>query len=133
MHLEPPSTKYKAVIDDLAKDFIEKLSFINESNNGLFHALLDLSTKMQLWELQIILTIAESQPIKTEDLISRLNLDVSKSTIYRKINNCITTNVLVKDSTGELALHESLRAIEIVAKIHKKLTSNQENINGVIK
>jgi len=125
MRMEPQPLKYKVVIEDLAKEFIEKVSFINESNNGLFQALLNISEKMQLWELFLILKIAEAQPIKTEDLISQLDLHVSKSTIYRKIADGLNSNVLIKGHNGDLSLANSYRAIEIVAKIHKKLNTNK--------
>jgi hypothetical protein len=111
----------KKLISIITQEFIEKISFVPSSNLGIFNCLYLICEKANLWELEIILRMAEKQPIKSESLHSDFNANISKSTLYRKIADYIHIGIFVKDTDGYLKLADELQALSIVARLRKNL------------
>ena len=87
----------RELIEQLTKDYLTKIPYISQSNQGIFHALTIIAKDAEILELQIILCISKKEPISAENLIKELNLKVSRSTIYRRLNFLISKQLIERD------------------------------------
>ncbi|MHA1338620.1 MAG: hypothetical protein ACTSRZ_00020 [Promethearchaeota archaeon] len=116
----------KVVINSLTEDYLRKISLTSKENLGIFEILKILYEKAKIKELGIFLTIAEYEPIKTDTLISILNGNISKSTIYRKLSEYEKLKLLIKNEFGYWYLGKEIKNLKNLVEIHKILKNNKK-------
>jgi hypothetical protein len=115
----------KILMDIITKDFVNRISYSKRENLGVFQALQIICKKVNLWELEMILFVAEREPIRNDTLVNHFADKVSKSTIYRKIAHYVEREIFRKQEDGNIRLSSQLESIGIIAKLHNSLQSHK--------
>lgn len=119
---ENPSPDDK-FLKGIAQQYLEQVQLVKPIQSGIITSLHGLAKKAHLWELSLILSVAEMEPVKPETIVTLLETLTSRSTLYRKINAYCNDGVLEKNDLGYLSLHPSFKSLSLLAKLHKDLSS----------
>jgi predicted transcriptional regulator len=111
----------KNLVDQLTKEFLETVPYANQTSLGIYQALNILCEEAKIWELKLILLIAGNELVSIDTLTDELGMDISRSTIYRKIKDLIQHDLVEKGKDGNLHLSNRLKALNIIAIIHQKM------------
>ena len=107
------------VIFKLIKENLGKIQNTNPTNLGIYQILKILYEKANIKELGIFIAIAENQPLKAETLVKIVENNISKSTVYRKLDEYEQLSLVKKDKIKYLYLGDELKTLEILAEISK--------------
>ena len=119
--MENINSDQKTLLKILTDEFVEKLQFTQSSNIGIFQALQHLGEHGDLWELLLILFIGEHEPVTIDQIVNHLAESISKSTVYRRINTLIQSNILIKQQDALIRLCDNLQSLSTLAKLHTSL------------
>jgi len=106
----------------IGMDFIEKIRHSNKENLGVFRALKKISNKTGLWELKLLLIIAEYQPITPEKILNKMKNEISKSSIYRKLTQFTKKRLLKKDEENNAySIQQEYKSLTVTAQLYHKI------------
>ena len=115
------------LLKSMTKDFIERISQIPIVNSGVFQALKYLCKQADIWELEIILMVAETDSPKFDVIIDQLSAKVSKSTLYRKLNFFIEKGIIIRDQHGLLSLADQLVSLKALSNLKNLRDESNES------
>jgi hypothetical protein len=111
----------------LTQDYIDRIQLVKQGNIGIFSTLHKIAKDARLWELEIILIVAESSFVKPETIVGQLESTISRSSIYRKISQLVGDQIFCKTPEGLLYLSESYRSLGILGKVYQSLNNGHKN------
>ena len=117
----------KELFQIISQEFIQKITHSRKINIGIFQAMQLLAEKANLWELKMVLLIAQKQPITTEVIFNKLKPLVSKSSVYRKISEYVQNDILKKNPDTTIQLRENFQSISIVGELYAMLKNQKKN------
>lgn len=118
----------KKYIENLSKNIFESLNLLSPENIGIYQAIKIIAEDLHLWELQLLLYIAEHEPVTIEILVKKFEKDISRSTIYRRIAEMNDFFLIKKDDTNSIELAEKLRSLRVLSKIHHEIHEKEGNL-----
>jgi hypothetical protein len=111
--------RVKEFLGKLTKDILDNLPLRGKISPGIFTCLHVLADQVPIPELQVLLFVAQHQPVKKSVVVREFQGSLGYSTIYRKLGKLAARGVLV-DHDNELVVHENFRAIVTLANIHEQ-------------
>ena len=121
--MENIEEKSEMIYKKLVDDYLTQYSLIQPLNMGLFNTLVSIANLAELWDLKIILIIAEKGTTSTEFVIDQLGTELSRSTLYRKLAHLIDKKVIFKDEDGLIKLDKKFKSLTLLGQLHQWNTS----------
>ncbi len=113
-------SRAREFVNLLTQDILHQLPIQYKTPPGIYTCLKLLAERMPIPELQIVLFVAEHQPLKKALLVKTFQPMLGYSTIYRKINKMLINGILVKTS-NTLSLNKEYATITLLSTIHKEI------------
>lgn len=111
----------KKYIENLSKNIYETLNLLSPDNLGIYEAIKIIAKELNLWEMQVILFIAEHEPVTIENIHNAFEKVISRSTIYRRVAEMTDLQLLQKDEKNSIHLAEKLHSLRVLSKIHHQI------------
>ncbi len=112
------SNRAKEFANLLTSEILQKFQAQFQAPNGIFTCLKSLAAEIPIPELQLILHIGETQPVKKTLVVRMFTTSMGYSTVYRKLNKLVEGGIVV-DKDGSLTLAEKYGALAILAQLQR--------------
>lgn len=113
---ESAGNRLKEFMNLLTSEILQKFKTDITAPSGVFTCLKSLSTEVPIPELQLILHVAEHQPVKKNLVVRTFVTSMGYSTVYRKLNKLIDCGI-VKEVDGLLRLGEKYASISVLGQL----------------
>jgi hypothetical protein len=111
----------EGILKKMVDEYLTKSSLIPSASSGLFLTLNLIADAAELWDLKIILIIAENGELSIDNIVQNFGNGLSRSSIYRKIHFLLEKKILTKNQNGLIYLAAKYNSLSILGQIHRSI------------